>query len=79
METECLHSTWVERLPQLLRVPMYCSCFATALEEGNIFLMKICEELEGFLLSLQPNYIGNKHGRSQKGMNDTSGQQRQIG
>lgn len=47
---ECLHSAWVERLPQLLRVPMYCNCFATALEEGNMFLMKIPEELEGFLL-----------------------------
>lgn len=50
MEEECLHRAWVERLPQLLRVPMCCNCFATALEEGNIFLMKIPEELEGFLL-----------------------------
>lgn len=43
-----------ERLPhlflQLLRFPMYCSHFVTRVKEGNLLLIKILKELDGFLL-----------------------------
>lgn len=53
MKAECLHSTHMESLWQLLWLSVYWGCFAAALEEGNIFLMKISKEFESFFLHNQ--------------------------